>query len=137
MSAIIAPASPSVNPTPADLALADRFAWLADGGDADAYPGLGWQVDDATFDPSPEDFAADLGFQLGADGVPADEVLVDPTVRSAFEAGHNAGDDHLWRVDPLFASYLKERAEAAFWNSITSDRRPVDSAGRVELPAAA
>lgn len=33
----LAPSSPRVNPTPADLLLGDRLAHLADGGDPDAY----------------------------------------------------------------------------------------------------
>lgn len=54
-----------------------------------------------------------LGFQLGADGVDAELMTPHDDERAAFERGLYTGDDELWRVDPLYASFVKERNEAA------------------------
>ena len=63
--------------------------------------------------PTIEDQAENLGFELGADGIIAELPTPNAGERSAFERGHDAGDEYLWRVDPLFAAHLQERAERA------------------------
>ena len=54
-----------------------------------------------------------LGYELGAEGIEAESIDPDPTLRAAFERGHNAGNLHLRTVDPAFAAHLRERAERA------------------------
>ena len=61
--------------------------------------------------PTLEDEAEYLGFQLGFDGIDADLPTPDASVRAAFERGLNAGDDHLWRVDPAYAEHLRSLAK--------------------------
>ena len=103
---LISPAvnPPIVNPLRDDRDLADRIGLDADGGDSDG-------DSNDCFILSPELEAEYLGFQLGAEGIAAELPSPNSAERVAFERGHNAGDDYLWRVDPLFAAHLKERAE--------------------------
>lgn len=67
-----------------------------------------------------------LGFTLGADGVLAELCTPDAVERAAFDRGHDAGDDHLWRVDPLWAAHMKQMAELA---EVDAPLRPVRPEG--------
>lgn len=65
-------------------------------------------------DHTSADEQAWLGWTLGADGVDAGPAGgLTRAERDAFAAGHRAGDDHLWTVDPLWAAHLRDRAERA------------------------
>ena len=63
MSLTIAPALPYVNPTPAEIALADRLAFVADGGALNDYR-ADWSASEPT-GPSLEDEMAETGYQIG------------------------------------------------------------------------
>ena len=116
MAIIFADSARLVNPAPSpfEVVLADRLAWLADGGDLDEYR-PGWSDPQAT---ELED-AEWLGFRLGLDGVPAEALAPCPEERRAFDRGHNGGDAELWRIDPLFAAAVASHVKVLVSASLT------------------